>query len=560
MSRSLNIFVSLFLLVLPTLCAATGLPSIRWSAPETVVSPSSFTGVHGLAVDKAGRLLAGSVLGNAIWQVDRRTGAAKVFIGGPQGQADDIAVGPNGELAWTNFLMGIVRYRASDSAPIRAIATDLPGINSIGFDRNTGKLYVSQVFVADALWEIDVSGINPPRLIAKDLGGLEGFEVGPDGMIYGPLMFKGRVVKIDPANGAVSLINDTFKLPLGANLDGKGNLWVVDAATGELDKVDLATGSKTVFRTLKPSLDNLAIAPEGTIYVSNMADNSVEAIDPATGADTVLTHGAVAAPSGIKVSNGTMWLADVFAYRNVDLATGKVTDVARMFADGSTLQEPLGLGLSDSLVALSSWLTGTVQLLDRRTNKTLATTDGWQAPYDALPLADGTVLVAEYATGNITRLSGADFATRTVVASGLTGPVQMTSVRDGAIYVTEAGGNVVSVRLVDGRKRVVASGLSMPEGVARTPWGTLVIAEAGAARLTELDPVSGLRRTVAAQLPIGLEASPGSPQPYVPTSVAVDADGTVYFPANRNNGIYRVRPKWLGGYGGTQSSELVQPF
>ena len=32
-----------------------------WNAPEVVVAPSSFTGVHGLAVDKGGRLLAGSV-------------------------------------------------------------------------------------------------------------------------------------------------------------------------------------------------------------------------------------------------------------------------------------------------------------------------------------------------------------------------------------------------------------------------------------------------------------------------------------------------------------------
>ena len=70
-----------------------------WSAPEVLVAPSSFSGVHGLAIDAQGRLLAGSVLGNKLWEVDRTTGAAKVLIPAPEGQADDIAIGPKGEMA-----------------------------------------------------------------------------------------------------------------------------------------------------------------------------------------------------------------------------------------------------------------------------------------------------------------------------------------------------------------------------------------------------------------------------------------------------------------------------
>ena len=93
--------------------ACTSMPAGKptsWGKPEVLVAPSSFTGVHGLAVDAKGRLLAGSVVGNALWEVDRVSGAAKIMIGGPEGQADDIAVGPKGELAWTNYLMGMVRY------------------------------------------------------------------------------------------------------------------------------------------------------------------------------------------------------------------------------------------------------------------------------------------------------------------------------------------------------------------------------------------------------------------------------------------------------------------
>lgn len=108
-------------------------------------------------------------------------------------------------------------------------------------------------------------------------------------MIYGPLWFKGQVVKMNPADGAITVINSEFKTPAAANLDGKGNLWVVDTKTGELSKVDLATGRKSVAKQLKPALDNLAIAPDGIIYVSNMADNSVESFNPVTGETRLLT-------------------------------------------------------------------------------------------------------------------------------------------------------------------------------------------------------------------------------------------------------------------------------
>ena len=132
------------------LAACSTSPTVRpqaWFAPEAVVAPSSFHGVHGLAIDTGGRLLAGSVLGNSIWEVDRQTGSAKILIGGPEGQADDIAIGPKGEMAWTSFLQGVIRYRQNDGAAIRVLAKDLPGINSLAFDQRNGKLYASQVFL-----------------------------------------------------------------------------------------------------------------------------------------------------------------------------------------------------------------------------------------------------------------------------------------------------------------------------------------------------------------------------------------------------------------------------
>ena len=512
-----------------------------WGEPEVLVAPSAFSGVHGLAVDAKGRLLAGSVVGYSIWEVDRKTGAAKVFVGAPEGQADDIAVGPKGELAWTNYLMGMLRYRESDTAPMKVLAKDLPGLNSTDFDRRNGKLYASQVFLGDALWEIDVSGAKPPRLIAKDMGGFNGFEVGPDGMLYGPLWFKGQGVKIDPANGAITVINSEFKTPAAANLGGKGNLWVVDTRTGELCKVDLASGRKTVVKQFKTALDNLAIASDGMIYVSNMADNSVESYNPANGDTRLLTGGKLAVPAGLKYDDGSLYVADIFGFRQVDAKSGAVKDIFRMQA--SEMEYPFAVGVSTKQFALASWFTGTVQLVDRATLKTNSMIHGLKAPYDALPMDDGSVIYAELATGNITRASGADFKQTKVIASGLAGPVQMALGRDGALYITEAAGKLTRVNMADGTKTEVAGGLALPEGVAQTPWGSFVVAEAAARRLVEIDPATGAKRTIAENLEIGLPAGPGMPPPYCVTGVAVGPDGTVYFTANRNNALYRIRPQ-----------------
>lgn len=527
-----------------TLGACAPMPPSRpaaWSAPEVLVAPSSFSGVHGLAVDTQGRLLAGSVVGNTLWEVNRTTGAAKVLIAGPEGQADDIAIGPKGEMAWTNYLMGMLRYRENDAAPMRVLAKDLPGLNSLDFDRRSGKLYASQVFLGDALWEIDVAGKAAPRLIKRNMGGFNGFEVGPDGMLYGPLWFKGQVVKINPANGDLTVIASGFKVPAAANLDGKGNLYVVDTATGELVRVALASGAKTVVRQLKTALDNLAIAPDGTVYVSNMADNTIEAFNPATHEARVLTSGKLAVPAGLKIDDDTLYVADVFGFREVNARSGAVKDIFRMQA--SDMEYPFAVGVSARHFALTSWFTGSVQLVDRATRKTTAWLHGLKAPMDAIPLADGSIVYAEIATGRITRASGDKFATREVVADGLAGPVQMVLGQDGALYVTEAAGKLTRVDLTTGARRTVADGLALPEGLAQTPWGSFIVAESAAQRLVEINPADGSRRTVADHLPIGMAGGPGMPPPYVVTGVAVGSDGTVYMTADRNNALYRIRAR-----------------
>jgi sugar lactone lactonase YvrE len=507
-----------------------------------LVPGSAFHGVHGLGIDKSGRLFAGSVAGAALYEVDRNSGTAKIAVPSPEGMSDDIAFAPDGTMAWTAFLTGDLYSRKGDGA-VKKLASGLPGINSLAF-RKDGRLYATQVFLGDALYEIDVEGVKPPRKIMEKMGGLNGFEFGPDDKLYGPLWFKGQVARVDVDKAELSVVADGFKIPAAVNFDSKGNLFVVDTALGQLVRVDPKTGAKKMVAQLKPSLDNLAIDDKDRIFVSNMADNGIQEVDPETGAARQVIIGKLALPGGIGVvSDGgkdTIYIADVFAYRTVDGATGEISEPARMHADGVTLEYPMSATASGDDVLLSSWFTGTVQLIDRKTGKTREMLHGFKAPHDAVKLGDGSILVNELGSKSLVRASGEHGKDRTVVIGGLEGPVGLAAGSGGAVYLTEAFAGQVSKVEANGEKTVIARDLKGPEGIAVASDGKLIVAEVGARRIVSIDPASGAVSEIAANLPIGLPAAPGGLPSNIPTGVGVGATGVIYFSSDIENAIYKV--------------------
>jgi streptogramin lyase len=397
------------------------------------------------------------------------------------------------------------------------------------------------VFLGDALYEIDVEGTKPPRMILETMGGLNGFQFGPDDLLYGPLQFKGQVVKVDVDKAKLTVVVDGFKVPTAVKVDSRGNLWVVDSALGQLVRVDPKTGAKKVVAQLKPSLDNLVIDND-RIYVSNMADNGIQEVDPETGAAKQVLSGKLAVPAGIGVvSDGgkdTIYVADVFAYRPVDGATGEVSEVARMFADGVMLEFPTSATASRDTVILSSRGWGSVQVIDRKTGKTIEMLHGFKEPYGAIKLDDGSLLVNELGTKSLLHVSGDNGKERTTVIGELGGPMGLVAGPAGSVYLTEAFSGQVSKVDAGGQKTVIAKDLKMPEGVALAANDKLIVAEVGAKRIVEIDPATGSVTEIAGNLPIGL---PGNPT--VPTGVGVGASGTIYFSSDFENAIYKITKK-----------------
>ena len=521
---------------------------------QFLVPGSWFHGVHGLAFNKDDQLFAGSVVGQTLYRVQVDSGEVDRFIDPPTGMADDIAFADDGTMAWTAFLLGKVYVRRGNKTV--EVAHGMSGPNSLAFGKD-GRLFVSEVFLGDALYEIDLKNVDKPefksfarselRRIAEKLGGLNGFEVHrDDGFLYGPLWFKGQAVKINLETGAVEVIASGFNTPAAANIDpqNRDNLYVVDTGTGAVWSVSLTSKAKKLVASMKPGLDNLAFDSRGRLFVTSMTDNGIYLVDKHTGAFKTIVEGKLAIPSDLAVvsENGkdTVHVADVFSYRTVDGQNGTVHDVLRVHGD--THAYPIGISVGPKNVLLSSWFSNTVEKVDRKTGKLVATLGDFAAPVDALEAADGTIYVAELASGNLVKVSP-DGKTRSTLVKELRGPVALAQGPGSVIYVTEiAAGAVSQIDTASGARKVVADGLAGPEGIDVGPDGRLFVAEVGQKRVVAIDPASGTKTVIASNLDIGLAPFPGGPPALVPTGVAVGKSGIVYVSSDVRNALYKLTP------------------
>jgi sugar lactone lactonase YvrE len=509
---------------------------------ETLVEGMPFHGIHGLTFDSEGQLFVGSVVGQSTYRVDPETGEISLAVGPPDGCADDMEFGPDGRRYWTQ-LFGREVVAAGPTGEIQVLAKDRTGINSIAFKQD-GRLFATEVFDGDALYEIDPKGEKEPRQILKDVGGLNGFDFGPDGKLYGPLWFKSVVARVDVDSGEVTTVATGFETPAAANFDSKGRLFVLDTARGEVVNVDPATGERKVVATLDPGLDNLAIDPQDRLFVTNMANNGIYQVDTETGNVRTVVEGKLAVPASldlVEAADGreVLHVADTFAYRTVDTANGEVKTIGRVYQNGLT--NPTGVAVGATRTLIVFFFRGEGQVLENGTATITAKLE-LETPYAALALDGDRFLVAELAPGKLVEVSAQGGESKTI-AEGLSQPTSLARAGENRIYVAEAGsGQLTEIDLASGEKKVIATGLSQPEGIDITPAGNVVVAEVGARAISRIDPKSGEKTVIAKDVAIGLPVPAGLPPVFIPTGVAVSKTGAVYFSSDVDSAIYRLAP------------------
>jgi sugar lactone lactonase YvrE len=502
-----------------------------------LAGPSPLHDTHGLKVGPDGAIYAASIFGLTIWRIDVKTGEATPFIPSPDGLADDLAFGPDGTLAWTAVVPGIV-YARSPGGPIREVLRQ-PHVNAIGFTRD-GRLFVTALGDENKLWEVDITGRKPPRLVMSDIGGLNGFRIDAHNVLWGPEDERGDVVRIDLNTGVRTVVATGFPLPTGVDLDAQGVPYVVDWAAGTLVRIDPATGAKTLVHQFAPVLDNLTLGPDGAIYVSSPSESAIYVVDPKTGAARVLAGGALGSVGGVAATPGAdggdrLYVGDSFSLKRIDGATGALADVGRVV--GKPMIMAVNVRAAGAYLLTSHG--DTVQMIDPASMAVLRSVKGFSNAEDAVELADGEWVVADREAGKIIAVDAK--GGRRDLATGLDQPVGMVLSR-GHLYVTEAGAGVVwRMDPGTGAKTKLAEGLDRPEGMDAGPDGRVVVMEAGAGRVVRLE-ADGRRQVLATGLPPGIKPPAPMPSAWVHNGLAVGARGDVYVTSDALGAVFRISP------------------
>jgi sugar lactone lactonase YvrE len=357
---------------------------------EEFIQGAALHGANGLNFAPNGNLYIASFLGREIVEMNTQTGSIVKRIGEDMGvkSPDDLVFGPDGSLYWTDLMTGEVGRMNPQGVVTKQLVA--PGVNPITFS-DDGRLFVGLDFIGDGLYEVDPNLINAPRAIVPyvpgeyPIGNLNGFDFGPDGFLYGPVFSAKVVVKVnvgqpnDPpssnpwADQTITPIAVGFTTPVAAKFNAAGVLHVLDQ-TGEVFKVDIATGAKTLFVTLQEGLDNLAFDANGNLYVSNADFGWIIEVQP-NGQTRTVSKGGMINPGGLALLNGQddLYVADMFRLRENNGLNGQDVgdDKGHLIPAPGALTLPMTVSADGNNLVVSSWFGTVVQVWDPQSEQVL---------------------------------------------------------------------------------------------------------------------------------------------------------------------------------------------
>lgn len=518
------------------------------SGAEILVRGSRFRGTNGILFGPDGRLYVASVATPVIAALDPETGETLESYGPDDGVRgpDDLAFGPDGSLYWTDISFGDVGKRTPDGES-SVIASLGPGVNPITFS-DDGRLFVSQCFFGSQLWEVDPAGQDEPRLVSDELGprcGLNGMDWGPDDRLYGPRWFDGSVVRVEVDSGAFETVAEDFGVPAAVKFDSQGRLHVLDSLRGEIVRVSPEDGSQEVVGRVQPSsADNLAFDSEDRLFVSSFGDGFIVEVT-ASGEVRTVVPGGLNMPGGLALvpgaERGLLFVADFFALRGLDPATGEEVHTSRDIIGFSELGSVMSVARAGDDLVLTSWFDNTVKLWEPSGERLVASFEDVARPVAAVAFQDA-LLVSEWGSGSVVRLDPEAPEDRTTLADGLEGPAGL-SVSGGDAYVADRPSGKVLQILEDGEAlsppRPVAEALEGPEGLAIGPGGRLYVVEADAGRVTRISLDGGESETVAADLELHVPSQGDFPATMLFNGIAVGEE-RMFVTGDRANVIYTM--------------------
>ncbi|OQY26293.1 MAG: hypothetical protein B6244_14035 [Candidatus Cloacimonetes bacterium 4572_55] len=509
---------------------------------EVLVQGSAINGANGVIFDSQDQLHIASVIGRSITVMDRETGEIIDVLGTDTGVdcPDDLIFAPDGTLYWTSFLTGEVGRLDTDGTVKKQFVG--PGVNPITIS-DDGRLFAALDFLGDGLYELDPNLEEAPRLIIQQLGFLNAFDFGPDGLLYGPIWTQKHVVRIDvdAEQPTVEVVADGFELCSAVKFNSQGELHVADQKAGSVYRVDVNTGEKTLVGSGLHKTDNLAFDSSDRLFVSSADDGYIgEVLSDGTG-KTVYAGGMVFF-GGITYQSNSLFVADLFNLREVDPQTGEELSVATSYLGVPGITTSMTVASDGENMIVTSWFARAVQVWNHSDTQVVEQYFDFGIPLNAIRFQEDLIVV-DLITTSLIRADGQNPEVRTTIAD-LTLPVGMAA-DEHNLWVSDWGtGEIFQVIQADSvltDPLVLASNLLNPEGMTLGSDGELFVVEVGADRVVSIDLESGAITPVVEELDLGSEAVPGMPSSWIFNDITLSPDGTLYVTGDRGKVLYKIK-------------------
>lgn len=506
------------------------------------VEGAPLRGAFGIMFDSEDRLYVAGVGEIAVVDVD--SGQVLERIGQETGSAvgDDVAIGPDGAIYWTEFFGGdVARFTPDDGVTKQFLGV---GVNPITFT-NDGRLFVARDFLGDGLYEVDPFLQKAPRLVVTDFGGMNAMDWGPDGFLYGPLRSKGQIVSVDVETGKMNVVADPRGTPYVVKFDSEGNLFFAMQWDGERQihrlRADSGTTELVVGVDETYGLDNFDFDSRGRLFASRGSGSGIFEV-LIDGAIREVLPGGLMVPGGVAVLSGSegesVFIADFMRVREFDAATGAERPVHNVL--GNTVSAHKGL------LVLTNWFTNELLVWNPMVRMVEERVTNLATPLNAVRFREYWA-VAELGSGpgkaTVSLLKGDERVVILDASSGIGVPIGL-AVKDGDLFVADwAHGTLVQAMRGGERMsppRVLARGLQRPEGLAVAPGNRLLVVESGAKRISSVAIDSGARTTLVDNLELGMETVSGVPPTYIFNGLAVSESGLIYVAGDRGNVVYRI--------------------
>jgi sugar lactone lactonase YvrE len=505
------------------------------------VAPSRLFGANGVRTGPDGRIYVAQVTGSQISALDLATGEVATVSakGGDIVAPDDIAFDPDGNLFATEVMDGRVSVREPDGTT-RVLRDDVPSANGITFHR--GRLFIGECREGGRLMEFDLTG-GPPRVLLANVPSPNAMEVGPDGLLYFPVMGANEIWRIDPdAGGPPETVATGLGVPDSVKFDPQGFIVSTQVATGQVLRIDPRTGAQTTLAQLTPGLDNCTFV-DGRLFVSNFTGAITEILGG--GETRTVLPGALNWPLDLAIGDdGRVYVADGTYFYAVG-PDGSLQTVGMLFSPGYPgFLRGLASSAPGEFVVTTSG--GQIAKYRPATNECDYLADGFDQLY-GVAVAPSGVVAAEQGTGRallVNHQRGVE-----TIATGLDRPVGVAVGPDGDVLVAESGAGRV-VRVTPSGVETVVDDLHCPQGILVTD-GQLFIVDAGSKAVLSVDLATGSRTTIAAGLAVGpppgvepkpLKGMPPFSGPQGPfAGITAGRDGTLYVSADGEGSVLALR-------------------